>query len=638
LRPDSNAWRIENIGRLDLPSADQPKAEAAPSADSAKVLWIARALIVIVACGLAWYTWGRWGDFQIDCGRELYVPAAILHGKLLYRDLWYMYGPLAPYLQALAFRIFGISLTVLYLIGLVLTIASALLIFEIARQFDLVMPVTIAPAIFFLSEAYSPFIFNYIFPYSYAATLASTLGLACLYSALRYLRVGKPVYFPLAAFLAGLVLLTKQEFGLACLVLLGSTVTINFLRQRSLVELKRNFLWGFAGLSPAVAVYGCLVWKLTAKVIFIDNWIATPGTYMMRTFGGRTMALNGYRLSPHEWIVAASTVVVALGSWYLIAASDAAAIRRLRLRSLFSVIAIILVDLLLALIILCIGGTSPALTNIFSQIVFPKGLFLLGCLFTLQSMWDLRTRSTLAVAEAALGIYATVVCVRVMMEVWPTPFNYAVFFNLPLFLIFVIVTVRVVRRASQTLDHSLRELLVGAMVTVDVLLLFVALFPRHQALSVPLTTDYGTFYTSPDVAVLFPRIISFMKTHTRNGRDILVLPEPPSLYVFAGVQAPSRWYSLLPGYIEPLQEEEFIRDIISNDVRYVLISNRAGPEYGVGPFGIGYDQPIYEWLMENYEKAGQFGPLPGETRDHPYIMSIFVRKSAELRPIIYHSH
>ncbi len=44
---------------------------------------------------------GHWGDFQIDNGRELYVPVSILHGKLLYRDIWYMYGPLAPYQPSL---------------------------------------------------------------------------------------------------------------------------------------------------------------------------------------------------------------------------------------------------------------------------------------------------------------------------------------------------------------------------------------------------------------------------------------------------------------------------------------------------------------------------------------------------------
>src|SRR6266446_11000172 len=44
---------------------------------------------------------GGIGDFQIDNGRELYVPVSILHGKLLYRDICYMYGPLAPYQPSL---------------------------------------------------------------------------------------------------------------------------------------------------------------------------------------------------------------------------------------------------------------------------------------------------------------------------------------------------------------------------------------------------------------------------------------------------------------------------------------------------------------------------------------------------------
>src|ERR1700674_3370252 len=61
----------------------------------------ARLAIAAVFIVLAIYTWGRWGDFQVDCGRELYVPSEILRGKLIYRDFFYSYGPLAPYLCAL---------------------------------------------------------------------------------------------------------------------------------------------------------------------------------------------------------------------------------------------------------------------------------------------------------------------------------------------------------------------------------------------------------------------------------------------------------------------------------------------------------------------------------------------------------
>src|SRR5712672_2103432 len=91
--------------RVVLPASDEYGEAAAPNA-LALILrdWpdaAARAAIVAVACILFWLTWAHWGSIQIDCGREVYVPYQILRGKLLYRDLWYPYGPLEPYISAL---------------------------------------------------------------------------------------------------------------------------------------------------------------------------------------------------------------------------------------------------------------------------------------------------------------------------------------------------------------------------------------------------------------------------------------------------------------------------------------------------------------------------------------------------------
>src|SRR5581483_8212286 len=78
----------------------------------------ARLALVGLALVLALWTWGHWGDFQVDCGRELYVPLEILRGRLIYRDFWYDFGQLEPYFAALLIKVFGRHLFVLYSFGL----------------------------------------------------------------------------------------------------------------------------------------------------------------------------------------------------------------------------------------------------------------------------------------------------------------------------------------------------------------------------------------------------------------------------------------------------------------------------------------------------------------------------------------
>lgn len=95
-----------------------------------------RGLIVVVALALTWYTWARWGDIQVDCGRELYVPSELLRGKLIYRDIFYQYGPLAPYLGALLIALFGAHLVVFYVFGIAVAIGCAMLLFELGTILD----------------------------------------------------------------------------------------------------------------------------------------------------------------------------------------------------------------------------------------------------------------------------------------------------------------------------------------------------------------------------------------------------------------------------------------------------------------------------------------------------------------------
>jgi len=86
------------------------------------------ALIIIWAASL-YSTWATWGSLTVDCGREMYNAAVLSEGKMLYRDVWFLNGPAAPYLNSFLFRLFGVHLNVLYWAGSLSALGSAIFLY-----------------------------------------------------------------------------------------------------------------------------------------------------------------------------------------------------------------------------------------------------------------------------------------------------------------------------------------------------------------------------------------------------------------------------------------------------------------------------------------------------------------------------
>jgi 4-amino-4-deoxy-L-arabinose transferase-like glycosyltransferase len=101
--------------------------------------WDRNAIVGLVSLVLLWAarfytTWATWGYLPVDTGREMYVPAMLAQGKMLYRDIWYGYAPLGPYVNALLFRVFGIHLNVLYWAGSLAALSCAVLLFLAGKK------------------------------------------------------------------------------------------------------------------------------------------------------------------------------------------------------------------------------------------------------------------------------------------------------------------------------------------------------------------------------------------------------------------------------------------------------------------------------------------------------------------------
>jgi 4-amino-4-deoxy-L-arabinose transferase-like glycosyltransferase len=202
---------------VDLVSNDTDTPPAVPP--SAARRWLAQLagpIAIVAACAqAAGAGWGRWGDFVIDTGRELEWPRRLLEGERLYADLRFYYGPLAPHLNALLYRLFGVRLEVLATAGAITGALTALAVYAVARRFTGRLPASLAALSFVYACAFQHVgatgIFNYVLPYTFAATYGMLAALVSLWTLLRYIASEGAAWFVASVAALALAALAKAE-------------------------------------------------------------------------------------------------------------------------------------------------------------------------------------------------------------------------------------------------------------------------------------------------------------------------------------------------------------------------------------------------------------------------------------------
>jgi hypothetical protein len=551
-----------------------------------------RGLIAVVAVALAWHTWATWGDIQVDCGRELYVPQEILRGKLLYRDIFYPYGPLAPYASALLILIFGPHLVVFYLFGIVVAIGCAILLLEIGTMLE-GRAVGLTAALALLFTGFSPGIFNYVFPYSYGATIGVLLSLLCAWFTLRNI-FGRPgPNLLMAGFAASLTLLCKQEFGIACYLMLAFVLVVEAVLQRSMRLLLRGIVACAPGVVLWVAIYGWFFWTLTPGFMVDANWVGLPGT-SMQAYGAVLYSGIGQRFIPHEMMVLAIWAALCLTLWFLIARAG----RGLRNLLLAIILAIAVAYRFDSLVLA--ANLAVAL------MVFPIGMYFIGGGFLAYATYQLfRTSSRRRLAEAAFCILALIPAIRVFAAI--RPYGYNIYLAMPLFLVFAVTMSQTIKAAGSALSDTGRRGVINCLFATEIVMLAFVCIPRTNARLVTLETSWGAIHLAPEEADVTRQILAFISAQKSEGQQVAMLPEATMLYALTGTEAPGRWYMVVPGILSPGQEAVLIGDLVRTAPAYILLTTRNTHEYGADYFGIDYDQNIYHWIESNYRVTGEFG-------------------------------
>ncbi len=553
---------------------------------------IPHSALLLTFASLLIISWQRWTSTIADSGRELDLPWRLWQGELLYRDVHYLYPPLAPYFNALLFRLFGPQLGVLQTSGVLCSLLLVWLCYRIARR--LLTPSESAQAVGFVIVlcVFKP-AGNLISPYSYAALYALLFALGALLCTLRYVENRRTRELYLAGLLIGLAAITKQEFALAA----AATVVISvFFLHRG--QWRQSWLALCYALIPALAVavpvYALLLYRfgwqtlvddchlfythLPAPLVFYNaqrSGLAEPFASLLQMLGGAAVCL------------AAVSLIVWLSLWRQASPTGSQPLQR---KALFVLLAAAIGVWLLAMVSQGRWDGSP--------------LRALPLLLLAIIIYEWRQRSS--ASRFIIAVYSLAVLARVALRV-PSGGSFGGFF-LPTSLILIYHSLMCAlpqaleRRTQQAAlagrARVIGQVMLGLLLVVSTLV-FSVRYRRNYSFAVE--TPRGRLFTTQAIGPAYRDALAFLQTQTQPGEAVAIFPEGSDLAFLTGRQMPLRHQIFIPGLMSATDEEHAIKLLRELPIRYVLIVNRPMREFGAEAFGRDFYTRLGAAIEEQYQ-------------------------------------
>jgi hypothetical protein len=572
-------------------------------------------MLVVLWAVKVYMTWAAWGNLTIDSGHEMYIPGLLAQGKQLYRDVWFMYGPAAPYFTSQLFRLFGANLNVLYWAGSFSALGSAIFLFLTAMQLTSWLIGWTAGAVL-LMEAFQPSLFCFPLPYTSAAVYACFVGCLFLWLVINALDSGGWAWTFAAGTAAAIALLLKPEFGTACYGTLGLMVASRSLLQRSWRLLARDTL----AILPGIIFCGLVIrWMVSiAGVEFIthENLVFWPSSYFMKTYGKMWLAQTGFTVTGSAFQGAISRampladvlLVAYCFLWWKRTDKNATFIRVVMVLTLilYAVktdyfllplrhavtgpslldalssaslpgaavmvtwcllrwqradrLAILMKVLMVLMLVLAVVKTdyfssslSYAVQPLLTTIFFPQDMVLYVAIACgVAWLYFWLVRRNDGTRSAAIPLILTYSSLLAFRVLMKmAAHGYPIFYNGPVVLSFLLLLCPIIPRSGRSRAFVFVADLIICLACLTAVALQV--IPTEAAAKdyVPLTTEQGTVRVPKNLEENYKVAIQFMQEKASLGESVLSVPEDTSLYFLSGTYCPTRVMLFVPGVVAP---------------------------------------------------------------------------------------
>lgn len=574
-------------------------------------------IVFVVMLGVSWR---RWTSPIADSGREMDLPLRLLQGEWLYRDVHHIYPPLAPYLNALLYRIFGAHLDVLHAAGIVCAGAIAALCYRIARRLFEPAEACIATAAIIVFCIFKP-AGNLIQPYSFAALYACLASLAVLLLTLRYVEKRRKRELIFAGLLIGLAAITKQEFALAG----AATVLATLFVQRFSVSksqilnpkscLADLLLAAFPAALIVLSVYGWLFATLDWRMLIEDcHLFYTHLPQSLVLYNAQRTGLDRPLLSLAQMLGAAAVASAALSFVVMLGDRRRKVLKWSAMAFVGSFAAIFAIKFIVgnqwdgsplrALPILLLAIIAIELKRA-SDCVKERQREFAG---TIQNPKPQIQNLSIFI----IAVYSFAILARVALRV-PSGGAFGGFFLPTSLILFCYLFWRILPDAMErwTADEvSIRRVLLfgRALLIVTILVGAVTFGIRYRKnFNVEILAERGHLFAPKVTGNEIREALEFVRHSAQPNEIIAVLPEGNDLAFLAGRRISLRHQILIPGLMSADDEQAAIRRFQQDRIRYVLIVNRPMREFGQEAFGRDFYTQLGGWIEANYRLEKVFG-------------------------------
>ena len=481
---------------------------------------------------------GHYTNILFDVGREVYYPERILEGKVLYKDLFNIYGPFSYLLNALLYKIFSVNLAVLYCSGAVCSLGIVSGIYLIAKKF-LNIPLSFAIALFTIATGVcSANLFNFTFPYSWAMLYGTLSFIYSLYFLIRYCQEGRSNFFYISSLLAGLAVANKYEFviyaGILFLVAIFSknkTIILNFITSFLIFPVicfgilflqglrTEHLITAVQEIKKLMNAETLKYFYMTQGVFFHPKALPVWGISLLKTGIPFTGMLFSYRLFDKNKTLSVTLITV------------------------FAIIEYFLCDpkvfvfLIPLTVILAVCGFKKVKTDI-SLIL----LILSAVSVSLKSFWGL------------------------------TPLNYGNFYAPVILIAFFGVLYSFVCNKYQNIA--------AIFISVISLCFLNSNIYQRTFLNGKISSPHGTIFTYKHQAESANQVLSLLNNYEK-GTQALIYPEGLLLNFLSknNIKSDDYYNSLLPLYQESMGEENFINILNNEQPTLVIFNNQSTKDY-----------------------------------------------------------